>query len=115
MDPLAIAQLLQGAGWGASEISGHDVVVAPDGNCVEVFGWDIDTYHAALYAFIGTCVEIKLYWAKVCRSDHIGLNTEGMELPSKVIWVNMGLRTYEIDECKFDKAAEVEHDDLETL
>ena len=111
----AVAQALRGAGWGSSSISGFEIRVDNNGNCVECFAWDIDTYRAALYLFIGTCVEIKLYWGRVCRSDQIGLNIQGTELPQAVTWVPMGMRMVEIDDCRFDEASQVEHDDLQSM
>ena len=107
-----IANALRGSGFGRTSYSGMQLQVINDGNCVECFAWDISTYRAALYLFIGTCVEITLYWGRFCRSDAIGLNVEGMPNTMPVTWTQVAFRKVEIDDCEFDEASEVDHDDL---
>lgn len=103
-----IIQSLQGAGWESSKTSGFRIKVTDQGNCVEYFGWAISTYRAAVYLFLGSCVEVKLFWGKICRSDRLGLNMEGLPIPQMTNWVSVGADQFEHDDCKLDNASEVD-------
>lgn len=66
-----ISGVLQGFGFRHGKDSSFQIQRSASGNCIFIFGWDVETVRLWYSVFLAECLDITLYYVCICKESSV--------------------------------------------